>query len=157
MTFTKDGVYTGVDNGVTYGPMGYTTKQQDNASIVVKTSTDSVVMTFTDRDHLTSNDISFVRVFENEQVNTEASLIKLLLGSWLTTEGGSLTFTADGNMIVKQAGKPDSSSPYTIEGIDETSMKITITDDDGQKLSENASFTDNNTLVLGEAVLTRAG
>jgi hypothetical protein len=155
MTFTSDGYYTAKNNGTSLGIIPYTAEATGSSSaafMIEDTITDVV---FTDENHLECDGVSYVRIFENEMVNSDAALKKLLVGSWETPDGCTSIFDADGTLTVKQPEKQDRFSSYTIEGLEETSMTMTITDADGTSNSLYVYFTDNNTLVMGEAVLTR--
>jgi hypothetical protein len=155
MRFTSDGYYTAKNNGTSLGTTAYTAEEKDGRSVTLKMDDISIDVVFTDENHLQCDGISYVRIFEDEMVNSDAALKRLLVGSWETADGCTSIYDADGTLTVKQPGKEDRLSTYTLEGVDETSMTVTITDADGTSNAQYTYFTDNDTMVMGEAVFTR--
>lgn len=155
MRFTSDGYYTAINNGTSLGTTAYTAEEKSGSSVTLKMDDISLDVVFTDENHLQCDGISYVRIFEDEMVNSEAALKRLLVGSWETADGCTSICDADGTLTVKQPGKEDRICTYTIEGVDETSMTVTITDADGTSNAQYTYFTDNDTMVMGEAVFTR--
>jgi hypothetical protein len=155
MSFTSDGYYTAKNNGSSLGTVAYTAEATGKSSATLKMDDISIDVVFTDDNHLECDGVSYVRFFEDEMVNSEAALNKLLVGTWETTEGGRLVFDADGTLTVTAPDGTVTTASYSIKGLEETSMTITLTDADGTSSSANAYFTDNDTLVMSEAILSR--
>ena len=117
-------------------------------------------MSFPDENTLTSEDVTMIRVTQNEY-NPEngdsgeyvASPAELVIGTW-TVDNSVMEFDESGYAYIYEDGE-ESTYTYELSPIDDSSITITLIDADGSTSSETAVFNDSNTMVIGDTTFIR--
>ena len=160
--FREDGTCTTSEYGQTILEDTYTAEKVDDDSIIVITGEGEVIrISFPDEYTLTSEDVTMVRVTQNEFIPEEgeneddvASPEELLLGTW-ALDNSVIEFDENGYAYIYEDGE-ESVYTYELSPIDDSSITIDLIDVDGSVSSETAVFYDADTLLIGDTVFTRS-
>lgn len=160
--FREDGTCTTSEYGETILEDTYTAEKVDEDSIIVITGQgEEIRINFPDEYTLTSEDVTMVRVTQNESIPEEgenedyvASPEELLLGTW-ALDNSVIEFDENDYAYIYEDGE-ESVYTYELSPIDDSSITIDLIDVDGSVSSETAVFYDEDTLLIGDTVFTRS-
>ena len=160
--FREDGTYTTAVYGETVLEDTYTAKKVDDYSIIVTTGEGEVIeISFPDEYTLTTEDVTMIRVTQNEYVPEEsdseeyvASPEEIIIGTW-ALDNSVMEFDENGYAYIYENGE-ETTYNYELSPIDERSLIITLIDADGSSSSETAVFYDSDTMVIGDTTFIRS-
>lgn len=160
--FKEDGSFTTTQNGEIVLSDAYTVEKVDDTCITLTTGEGvTLEIVFTDENTIQSEDATLTRVPQNElnsdpekKEDSASSPETLIIGKWVV-DNSSIEFDKNGSVYINEDGE-ESTYTYELNGIDETSVTITLIDADGTTSSETAVFSGDDILMIGDTSFSRA-